>query len=115
MTKIIHTITINRYSAKAVGCALQLVLGTYGSYGIEQLQIYTDETWDGLLITANFVTRNGVTSVVVPSSGLIDVPPEATASPGMGNIVIDGTADGQRIYSVNVPYIVLDHADVDGA
>ena len=113
MTKIIHTVTINRYSAKAVGCALRLVLGTYGSYGIEKLQIHTDETWDGLLITANFVTRNGVTSVVVPSSGLIDVPPEATEIPGDSKIVIDGTDESRRIYTVNLPYMVIAHADIE--
>lgn len=112
---MVHEITLTSYRATYSGPRGMLSLGTWGSYGREQLHISTDDSWAGLVVTAHFATRAGVTPVLVGKDGLVDVPPEATASPGMGNIVIDGTADGQRIYSVNVPYIVLDHADVDGA
>ena len=109
---IVHEIQLDGYCARFSGIGARLQLGTYGSYGIEQLHIELGENWQGLVVYANFVTADGTTPVLVPESGLVDVPPEATAKPGMGNIVLDGTADGVRIYSVNIPYIMLNHSDL---
>ena len=111
---IVHEIQLDGYCARFSGIGARLQLGTYGSYGIEQLHIELGENWQGLVVYANFVTADGTTPVLVPESGLVDVPPEATAKPGMGNIVLDGTADGVRIYSVNIPYIMLNHSDLSG-
>lgn len=110
--KIIHQIQVDGYCARFGGKWGRLQLGTFGSYGIEQLQISLGDSWTDLVVYANFVTADGTTPVLVPESGLVDVPPEATAKPGMGNIVLDGTADGVRIYSVNIPYIMLNHSDL---
>ena len=112
--KIIHQIQVDGYCARFGGKWGRLQLGTFGSYGIEQLQISLGDSWADLVVYANFVTADGTTPVLVPESGLVDVPPEATAKPGMGNIVLDGTADGVRIYSVDVPYIMLNHSDLSG-
>ena len=112
--KIIHQIQVDGYCARFGGKWGRLQLGTFGSYGIEQLQISLGDSWADLVVYANFVTADGATPVLVPESGLVDVPPEATAKPGMGNIVLDGTSDGVRIYSVNIPYIMLNHSDLSG-
>ena len=95
--KIIHPIQVDGYCARFGGKWGRLQLGTFGSYGIEQLQIALGDSWTDLVVYANFVTADGTTPVLVPESGLVDVPPEATAKPGMANIVLDGTAaDGQQ-------------------
>ena len=111
---IVHEIQIDGYCARFSGVGARLQLGTYGSYGIEQLHIELGENWQGLVVYANFVTADGTTPVLVPESGLVDVPPEATAKPGTGNIVLDGTADGVRIYSVDIPYLMLKHSALTG-
>lgn len=112
--KIVHEIQLDGYTARFSGVGARLQLGTYGSYGTERLHIELGENWQGLVVYANFVTSGGTTPVLVPESGLVDVPPEATANPGNGDIVLDGTADGLRIYSVNIPYIVLNHSHLSG-
>lgn len=112
--KIIHQIQVDGYCARFGGKWGRLQLGTFGSYGIEQLQITLGDSWTDLVVYANFVTADGTTPVLVPESGLVDVPPEATAKPGMGNIVLDGTADGVRIYSVDIPYLMLKHSALTG-
>lgn len=113
----VQTITLTGYSAQtATGGLLQL--GTWDSYGIEQLQIVPGPEWAGLTITATFVTPNSSTRMVVPASGLVDVPPEATAQaltvgkPGV--IVFAGVSDGVQRITTNVYYIVANHAPVDG-
>lgn len=113
----IQTVTLSGYTATAVG-AQYLVLGTWDSYGIEQLQIEPGPEWLGLVIKAVFVTPAGSTPVVVPENGLIAVPPAATAQaltagrPGV--IVFSGVAEGVQRISCNVLYLVRDHAPIDG-
>lgn len=113
----IQTVTLSGYSATVEG-ANYLCLGTWDSYGIEQLQINPGPEWDGLVIKATFNTSAGATPVVVPESGLIDVPPEATAqaltvgAPGL--LVFSGTTDGQQRITCNLMFIVRDHAPIDG-
>lgn len=111
---IVHEIRLDGYCARFSGVGARLQLGTYGSYGIEQLHIELGESWQGLVVYANFVTSDGTTPVLVPESGLVDVPPEATAKPGTGNIVLDGTADGVRIYSADILYLTLKHSALTG-
>ena len=113
----IRTVTLSGYKASVQGTQY-LRLGTWDSYGIEQLQIVPGPEWTGLVIKAVFVTAAGTTPVVVPDSGLIDVPPEATAqaldleSPGM--IVFSGVAAGVQRITCNLLYLVSDHAPIDG-
>lgn len=111
---IVHEIQLDGYCARFSGVGARLQLGTYGSYGIEQLHIELGENWQGLVVYANFVTADGTTPVLVPESGLVDVPPEATAKPGTGSIVLDGAADGVRLYSVDIPYLMLRHSALTG-
>ena len=111
---IVHEIQLDGYCARFSGVGARLQLGTYGSYGVEQLHFTLGESWQGLVVYANFVTSDGTTPVLVPESGLVDVPPEATAKPGTGNIVLDGTSDGVRIYSVDIPYLMLKHSALTG-
>lgn len=113
----IQSIKLSGYKAIVEG-AQYLRLGTWDSYGIEQLQINAGPEWDGLVIKAVFVTPAGATPVVVPDNGLINVPPEATAraltvgSPGM--IVFSGVTAGVQRISCNLFYLVSDHAPIDG-
>lgn len=114
----IQTVNLTGYKAQVNG-AQYLRLGTWDSYGIEQLQIVPGPEWTGLVIKAVFVTAAGTTPVVVPESGLINVPPEATAqalgveSPGM--IVFSGVTAGVQRITSNLLYLVSDHARIDGA
>lgn len=113
------TINLNDYSASTPGGPF-LLLGTYDSYGIEQLQIITGPEWQGLTITATFSAGGTALAppIVVPENGIIDVPPGATAralpayAPGV--IVFRGVSDGVQRISTNILYIVLNHGPVDG-
>ena len=41
-----HEIRLDRYCAQAEGVRGRLVLGTWNSYGIEQLQLVLGDGWD---------------------------------------------------------------------
>lgn len=109
-------IRLNEYRAQIKG--LQLTLGTWDSYGIEKLKIIPGTGWEGLTITATFVTPEGSTRVLVPQDGMLPVPQEATAHPlpsgSQGQIVFTGVAEGIQRISTNVLYIVSDHAPIEG-
>lgn len=113
----INTIHLNGYTAEVPAPGF-LSLGTKESHGIEKIQVIPGPEWDGLVITATFVTPRSATRVVVPENGVMDVPPEATALylntelPGI--IVFAGTSDGVQRISTNAGYIVADHAPVEG-
>ena len=111
-----HVIQLDRYCASAEGVRGRLVLGTWGSYGIEALQLLLGDGWAGRTVTAVFhgPKTSAGTTVLAGSDGLVDVPQEATAAAGYGTITIVGVdADSQRI-SVDVPYVVMAHAPVTG-
>ena len=111
--QIVHNISLSGYKATFDGCFGRLPLGTAGSYGNEFLQFDAGTDWDGLVITANFVHANGeVTAVVYTPGELLPVPPEATKYSGAGDIVIEGTADGKRIYTMDIPTQITAHADL---
>lgn len=110
--KEIAEVELYPYYAKADG-AESMELGTVGSYGIKKLRISPKSAWDGLVISATFVTASGRVRVVVPESGVIDVPQEATAATS-GKIVFAGVADGVQRITVDLPYTVRDHSPVDG-
>lgn len=112
----VHTITLSGYTATTDGNCWALQLGTWDSYGIEQIQLKLGQEWAGLVITATFTPPKGrkAVKVVVDSSGLFDVPQEATALAGQGTITFAGNTSGQQRISVDVPYVVANHAAVDG-
>ena len=113
--QVVHNISLSGYKATFDGRFGRLPLGTAGSYGNEFLQLDAGTDWDGLVITANFVNANGeVTAVVYTPGELLPVPPEATQYSGAGDIVIEGTADGKRIYTVDIPTQITAHADLSG-
>lgn len=113
--KVIHEIRMSQYSAVPADLTRRFSLGTRDSYGVEQLRIVPGEGWDGLMITATFHPPEGeAVQVLIPDDGLIDVPPEATASAGLGKIVISGVADGVQRISCNLPYTVMEHAHTFG-
>lgn len=91
-----------------------LRLGNWDSYGIETLQILPGEDWQGLELTATFVTPAGATRVRVPETGLLPVPPEATAAPlgtrTPGRLVFAGMAREVQRLSTDVFFLVSDHA-----
>lgn len=111
-----QTIRLNGYTAAAPVPVLRL--GTRDSFGIEQLQIIPGEEWQGLALTATFVTPAGSTRMVVPETGVVDVPPAATAAAltpaAPGRIVFAGTGAGVQRITADLPYLVTDHAPVAG-
>lgn len=62
-----HTITLARHTAQVVGTMGVLVLGTWDSYGTEQLLLRPGPEWEGLAIDATFhntPSDEGVTMLV---------------------------------------------------
>lgn len=111
--KIVHKIHLDRYAPMPA----QIQLGTVESYGVEQIAVVAGAGWDGLDIVAVYHPPKAAepVRVLVPSDGLSDVPPEATASAGRGALVIAGMADGVQIASCNIAYTVIAQAGIDGA
>lgn len=110
--KIVHKIHLDRYAPMPA----QIQLGTVESYGVEQIAVVAGACWDGLDIVAVYHPPKAAepVRVLVPSDGLSDVPPEATASAGRGALVIAGMADGVQIASCNIAYTVIAQAGTDG-
>lgn len=113
-----HTITLARHTAQVVGLMGVLVLGTWDSYGTEQLLLRHGPEWEGLAIDATFhnVPNDEGVTVLADTDGLVPVPPEACMRASKyATITIRGVQDGVQRISCNLPYIVLDHAQVPGA
>jgi hypothetical protein len=110
----LHEVQLKGYSVRPGN----LSLGTYDSYGIEQLHVTLDDTWSGLAIDATFHNTpndKGVT-MLVDTDGLVTVPPEACMRASKyATITFRGVQDGVQRISCSLPYIVLDHAQVPGA
>lgn len=111
-----HVIKLDRYCASAEGVRGRLVLGTWNSYGIEQLQLVLGDGWDERTVTAVFhgPKASTGTTVLAGSDGLVDVPQEATANAGYGTITIVGVDESSQRISVDIPYVVMSHAPVTG-
>lgn len=113
-----HTISLARHTAQVVGLMGVLVLGTWDSYGTEQLLLRHGPEWEGLAIDATFHNTpndKGVT-MLVDADGLVPVPPEACMRASKyATITFRGVRDGVQRISCNLPYVVLDHAQVPGA
>ena len=113
-----HTITLTRHTAQVVGLMGVLVLGTWDSYGTEQLLLRHGPEWDGLAIDATFhnVPGDKGVTVLADTGGLVPVPPEACMRASKyATITFRGVQDGVQRISCNLPYMVLDHAQVPGA
>ena len=115
-----HTITLARHTAQVVGTmgVLVLVLGTWDSYGTEQLLLQHGPEWEGLAIDATFhnVPNDEGVTMLVDADGFVPVPPEACKQPSKyATITFRGVQDGVQRISCNLPYMVLDHAQVPGA
>lgn len=113
-----HTITLARHTAQVVGLMGALVLGTWDSYGTEQLLLRHGPEWEGLAIDATFhnVPNDEGVTVLADTDGLVPVPPEACIRPSRcATITFRGVQDGIQRISCNLPYMVLDHAQVPGA
>lgn len=113
-----HTITLARHTAQVVGLMGVLVLGTWDSYGTEQLLLRHGPEWDGLAIDATFhnVPNDKGVTVLADTDGLVTVPPEACMRASKyATITFRGVQDGVQRISCNLPYMVLDHAQVPGA
>lgn len=113
-----HTITLARHTAQVVGLMGVLVLGTWDSYGTEQLLLRHGPEWEGLAIDATFhnVPNDEGVTVLADTDGLVTVPPEACMRASKyATITFRGVQDGVQRISCSLPYIVLDHAQVPGA
>lgn len=113
-----HTITLARHTAQVVGLMGVLVLGTWDSYGTEQLLLRHGPEWEGLAIDATFhnVPNDEGVTVLADTDGLVTVPPEACMRASKyATITFRGVQDGVQRISCNLPYMVLDHGQVPGA
>lgn len=105
----LHEVQLKGYSVRPGN----LSLGTFDSYGIEQLHVTLDDTWSGLAVTATFNPPEGEpVEIRVPENGLIDVPAEATANDGTGTIVYCGVANGVQRITKTQGYNVITHGNV---
>ena len=107
-----HTIELSGYSARLAGGG-QLVLGTAGSHGNEQLCVVLGEGWQGL--TVHMIFHPAEVDIYLPSNGVADVPWEATEKPlPSGRIVFQGIAEGRLINSTDLGYMVAAHSPTAG-
>lgn len=108
-----HEITLKQYAAY---CEEQpLYLGTAGSYGMEMLSIVREGVWAEYDILATFHPPVGAAvQVRVGADNQIDVPVEATAEKGMGEIVFAGYKEGVRQIAVDVLYKVAPSSGANG-
>lgn len=111
-----HVIKLNGYNATTEN-GEKLELGTFDSYGEEQLQIVEAPDWVNLSVIATFNPPNKkpVRVAVDSVTGVIKVPKEATADLyGVGTIVFVGIADGVQRISADCEYIVRKHSNASG-
>lgn len=111
-----HVIKLDGYNATTEN-GEKLELGTFDSFGEEQLQIVKAPDWENLSVIATFnpPNRKPVQAVVDSVTGVIKVPKEATAGwYGVGTIVFVGLADGVQRISSDVEYIVRRHSNASG-
>lgn len=108
-----HEIILKQYAAY---CKEQpLYLGTAGSYGMEMLTIIREGVWAEYDILAAFHPPVGAAvQVRVGANNQIDVPIEATAEKGMGEIVFAGYKEGVRQIAVDVLYKVAPSSGANG-
>lgn len=108
----LHEVQLKGYSVRPGN----LSLGTFDSYGIEQLHVTADDSWDGLDILAVFHAPNGdAKKIVVGADGMLNVPPEATAKQaGNGRIVFVGLAENVQRITVDMGYNIKTHSDIEG-
>lgn len=108
----LHEVQLKGYSVRPGN----LSLGTFDSYGIEQLHVTADDSWDRLDILAVFHAPNGdAKKVVVGADGMLNVPPEATAKQaGNGRIVFVGLAENVQRITVDMGYNIKTHSDIEG-
>lgn len=112
MEKRVHEVTLSGYAAKP---SAGLQLGTWESYGLEQLHVTADESWDGLTISATFHNGDVSVKVLIADDGKADVPAEATSmKTRKGRIVFSGVASGVQKISTNLPFAVDDHMTIEG-
>lgn len=110
---MVHEIQVAQY--KTVPSSIKL--GTFDSYGTEQLHFTFGSGWEDLAVYATFTAPNGKsTQTAVDLEGYTDVPPEATAEQaGQGEIVLVGKAKNVNRITVSLYYTVLEHGPVQGA
>lgn len=107
-----HEVVLHGYNVKPAS----LQLGTFDSYGIEEIHVTADDEWAGLGILAVFHAPNGTAKkVVVGADGMLAVPPEATAKQaGVGRIVFVGLAENVQRITVDMGYNIKPHSDIEG-
>ena len=98
-----HTITLARHTAQVVGLMGVLVLGTWDSYGTEQLLLRHGPEWEGLAIDATFhnVPNDEGVTVLADTDGLVTVPPEACKQPSIAiqQIIANSRRNGTSLHS----------------
>lgn len=112
-----HLIYLTEYKAILTNSSLcYLEFGTSGSYGVEKLKFTRSRDWDDLTVYVAFnAPDRSVTDVLLTGDDVLDVPPEATAIPGVGKIVVTGYKEGVKIITVDLKYKVKKHSNSSGS
>ena len=106
-----HEIHLDRYTPTPA----KIMLGTCGSYGVEQVKLVPGDGWGGLdMVCTWHPPMADPVRMLVPEGGVVDVPPEATARSGIGTLVVAGMADGVLLASCDVEYRVRRQSGVAG-
>lgn len=105
-----HEIRLSGYRASTVRNRT-LDFGTWGSHGVEKLNVIFEDVWADLVVEAIFCFDGEEKSVLVPSGGgVVDVPTEATLHPlsisDCGKVIFRGVKEGVQIYSTPLLYTV---------
>ena len=101
------------YVDKYNGPPYSIRLGTCGSVGIEVLEFRFSPEWDGLQKRITFYANIGELAApfLIPDSGILPLPAQATVKAGRYEAVIDGCGtDSRVIFSTSIMCEVLFHA-----
>lgn len=109
-----HKIKLEGYQPRLCQSA-PLILGTAGSRNTESLQVILGTGWQDLTIKVIFHPCK--VTCILPSTGLLTVPWEATAEPlnsTNGRIVFQGFNHEKLINSMDIAYHVVGHSSTVG-
>lgn len=100
-----ETVIRLRRNGAAVVPGGMLLLGYAGNRGNYRIRLDVRDEWEGLRLYAHWYTPGGSGTTRV-ENGILEVPAEVTAVPGMGCITFEGTDGTRTVTSADVHYKV---------
>lgn len=112
---MVHKAILTQYYAKWDSGKKYEFFGTYDSYGIETLEVASDEAWEGLTIAVSFSVGDMVITVPL-HDGVVEIPHEAISLPcpytNPGKITFIGAKSGTQRISFDLGYVVASHEKI---